>query len=188
MRLVGLDPGLRSFGAAKVEMVDHSPAVFKLVALEVWRTEKTDAVHRIRKADDTAERCRYLARKLLDFCADPDIVAICCEAVALPFVRMQTSVISALGRVRGLVDAVGEMHGIPVLEETPQGLKRIVTGDRTATKERMIEALIRQFPEAELMMPSQTTLHEHAADAGCSIIAGLQSDVVRAVLRAKGAA
>jgi Holliday junction resolvasome RuvABC endonuclease subunit len=184
VRLIGLDPGLASFGVAVVRL---EPVRAVVEAVRVIRTQPSAKKRRLRKSDDTADRCRQIFRELAPLVTG-DVVALCCEATALPFGRVQTSVVSALGRVRGLVDALAEMHGLPVLEEGPMVLKRLTTGSKSASKEEVRERLQVMFPELVTMWPPQQTLREHAGDAVAAVIAGLQSDVVLAARRAVMAA
>lgn len=182
VKIIGIDPGLANFGIAVFEVI---PPTF--VRVEVWRTKPDHKARRIRKADDTADRCRELGRQLLDL-VDERVIAIAVEAVALPHGKIQTSVVSALGRVRGLIDAVAELHRLPVLEETPQAVKRRLCGDRSASKDAVRQELERRYPRLSELWPPQKTLLEHAGDAAAVAHLALDSDVVQAAVRARGAA
>ena len=137
MRIIGCDPGLASFGLAVAVLEER----VRVERVEVLRTEASARARRIRKADDNSERARALARELLRVLDGQSVVAICVEAVALPFGRVQHSVVSNLGRVRGLLDALAEVYEVPIIEETPQALKRLITGRGDASKEEVRRAL-----------------------------------------------
>ena len=184
MRLLGIDPGFAALGLATVELL---PVGERVVQLQVLRTQPSTTKRHIRKADDNSDRAREFAR-LLHQAITPDVVALCVEATALPFGRCRSSVVSNLGRIRGVLDALAEVHGLPIIEETAQSLKLLATGDRTATKEVVQECLELRFPEVAALWPTQKTLVEHAGDALAAVLAGLQSDVVRAARRAGGMA
>jgi Holliday junction resolvasome RuvABC endonuclease subunit len=74
---------------------------------------------------------------------------------------------------------------LPIIEETAQTLKLLTAGKRDASKADVQAALEQRFPEVKNLWPTQKTLIEHAADALAAVIAGIESDVVRAALRAR---
>lgn len=106
----------------------------------------------------------------------------------MPFGRCRSSVVSALGRARGLVDALAEVHGLPVLEETPQRLKLAAGGRADLSKDDVRIALELRHPELSALWPEHWTLVEHAADACAAVEACRSADVVLATLRALGQA
>lgn len=165
LRLLGLDPGLASFGLAVAHVTDEQVRFVHVAVLT------TEPMRGERKTDSTASRCHYLATQLAWWLADQVPHVVCCEAIALPFGKVQTSVVSALGRVRGVVDALAAVRGIPVLESGPQALKRATVGTPSAAKADVKAALEGIYPELAALWPRLRTQHEHAADACASILA-----------------
>src|SRR5689334_895797 len=155
MKLIGIDSGLATFGVAVAEL---GPPGLVFTDVAVWTTKPAAKKRRLRKADDTAERCRELVAQLQALIVRHTPIALCVEAVALPFSRARSSVVSSLGRVRGIVDALAEVHGLPVLEETPQRLKVATAGVANATKEAVREALEATYPELRALWPAQASL------------------------------
>lgn len=185
VRVIGIDGGLANFGIAVAE-VGANGLVYSRV--EVWTTKPSAKKRRIRKADDTASRVRELAGQLHELIGAMRPVALAVEAVALPFGCARLSVISALGRARGIVDTLAEVHGLPVLEETAQHVKRETAGLANATKEAVRESLEATYPELRAMWPAQVGLIEHASDAAAVLHACRKADVVLAALKARSAA
>lgn len=188
MKLIGIDPGLASFAIAVANLKAWS---VEWESINIIRTEPDHKTRRIRVADDTADRCRAIYRGLQTYAIGPALespVAICIESTAMPFGKVRTSVVSALGRVRGLVDAFAEEYDCAVVEESPQALKKMLCGKRDASKDDVRRALEQRFPGIERLWPKQKTLIEHAADAAMTIVAGLESDVVKAACRAASGA
>jgi Holliday junction resolvasome RuvABC endonuclease subunit len=189
MKIIGIDPGLAACGIAVMRLKPFEPLLVRVV-----RTAKADNRRRLRQSDDLGDRLRSIADVLWEVVREhqSELVAICVEAKAIPFrggrMIVKPSVVSALGRVRGLVDAIGSFYQLPVLEETAQILKQLTTGDKSASKDDVKLALEKRWPELRAVWPPQKTLHEHAADAVAAAVAGEQSDVVRAALRVHGAA
>lgn len=185
LRLVGLDTGLAAFGYAEAEI---RPTGLVFVGVEVWRTKPSPARRRLRKCDDTADRVRFLAARLHEAIGVVRPVALCVEAVALPFGKSKASVISALGRSRGVVDALAEVHRLPVLEETAARLKQATAGTASASKVEVQTALEAAYPELRAMFAAVLpSMVEHCSDAAASIVACRNSDVVLAALRAREA-
>lgn len=182
MKLIGIDGGLAAFGVA---VADVSTAGLRFESVEVWTTKPATKKRRLRRADDTAERVRALAGRLHELIGATHPIALAVEAVALPFGRARLSVVSALGRVRGIVDVLAEVHRLAVLEETPQRLKAATTGVENASKADMRAALETTYPELLQLWPAQETLVEHAADAAAAIHSCRSADVVLAALRAR---
>lgn len=184
VRLVGIDGGLAAFGVAVAEVTATG---LRFQRLDVWCTKPANKKRGLRKCDDTSERTRTLAGNLHQLVIEQRPVALAVEAVALPFGRSRSSVISALGRVRGVVDTLGEVHRLAILEETPQRLKQAVTGKANATKDEVSAALEALYPELAALWPAQESLREHAADACAAVHACRQDNVVIASLRAREA-
>jgi len=187
MKLMGIDPGLAACGIA---IVDLSAAVPRVLSLHVARTEPSAKKRRLRSADDLGDRLRAIATVVHARLQEhPDLVAFCVESKAIPFrggrMLVKPSAISALGRVRGLLDAFAVERALPIIEETAQTLKLLTAGKRDASKVDVQAALELRFPEVKALWPTQKTLQEHAADALAAVVAGLESDVVRAALRAR---
>jgi len=187
MKLLGVDPGLAACGLAVVGL---EGAAARVLWLQVIRTAPSAKKRRLRSADDLGDRLRAIATVLHARLQEhPDLVAFCVEAKAIPFrggrMMVKPSAVSALGRVRGLLDAFAVERGLPIIEETAQTLKLLTAGRRDASKADVQAALELRFPEVKALWPTQKSLQEHAADALAAVVAGLESDVVRAALRAR---
>ena len=142
MKLMGIDPGLAACGIAIVEL-GGTPRV---LSLTVARTEPSAKKRRLRSADDLGDRLRAIATVLHARLQEhPDLVAFCVESKAIPFrggrMMVKPSVVSALGRVRGLLDAFAVDCALPIIEETAQTLKLLTTGRRDASKTDVQAAL-----------------------------------------------
>jgi Holliday junction resolvasome RuvABC endonuclease subunit len=76
----------------------------------------------------------------------------------------------------GVVVAVAQRHGLPLVQASPQEVKLALVGRKSAPKEEIVAEVERRWPELEL--PSQVTLQEHAADAVAVVLACLDSPVL----------
>lgn len=179
--LVGIDGGLANFGISRAEVLPDGKLRFH--GSDVWTSKPASKARRLRKADDEAERIAALTSYVHAVLVELRPVAVCIESKALPFGRCRSSVVSALGRVRGVVDALCHIAGIPVLEETPQRLKIATAGTASASKADVQTALVAMQPELSAMLP--VSGRDHAADSCAAIVACRSADVVLAALRAR---
>lgn len=178
-RVVGFDPGFASFGYAVAEL-DYSegyatPFVhWDPDAIGVWKTiNDRDFAS---AASDTARRTRELWRFINSLLEDrrPDLIAV--EAVAFPQGRVQHSVISNLGRARGLVDVAGLLFNAEVVELTPSAIRstlEVTEKGKAATQTR----LEKRWPNLSSLWGPRKADVEHVADAVA---------VAAAVLRRRG--
>lgn len=164
--IYGFDTSLAHFGYAVATDFDGP---LRFVACGVLAT-KPDAKAKS-KTDDNRRRFEGLANALLSLLkrhGPPR--TICVEATAMPFGKTTSTVLSALGRARGLVDVIAATVGLSANEYQAQTLKKAVTGDRFADKAAVIAGVTALYPElAPLLAQLNAANVEHAADAAASI-------------------
>lgn len=179
MNLLGIDPGMKRLGLA---VYDAQAKAFRHV--RVVQTERSDR-KTSRAASDGTTRARELARVLGTTLVEWDVRAICAEELCP--VRNA----SAFGKISiswGVVAALAEVAGLPILEIPPKDLKRRVAGNAGASKEEVQAAMEGRHPELAGMWPRGPRgggeLLEHAADAAGAAWCGSFDDVVIAMLAA----
>jgi len=122
------------------------------------------------KTADTQRRVEAIAVELRNLVARhgaPDVVAV--ESLVLGL-KSTRATISALGRVRGLVDALCAEHGLAAQEFSPQALKKATTGDTGADKGAVQVGLGHAHPELDALLSRlDASSVEHAADACAAI-------------------
>ena len=162
----GFDPSLAHFGYAVCRFREGVPF---FVALGVIVTAPEKGAKS--KTDDNRRRVEGIARELRALVTrhgKPDVIAV--EALALMHGRTTLTVISSLGRVRGLVDALAAEHGVSAREFQPQALKSAITGNRSAEKAEVERALARHYCDFDdLLSQVRPANREHAADAAAAI-------------------
>lgn len=168
--IFGFDPSLTHFGYAVA--LAHGPDIH-WSAMGVWVTQPWKGTPT--KTEDTRRRVEGLGEMLWGLVRRhgvPDVVAV--EALALPLGKTSLVTVSALGRVRGLVDALTSAHGLKAVEFQPMALKAAVTGERTAEKAAVELALVRRYPDIESLLTQISRANrEHAADAAAAVHAAL---------------
>ena len=170
LRVLSCDTGLATFGWALCEYVlaGALPAHVEVVLLDAGAlaTEPSAKKRKVRSVEDTARRLGEIAEVLRRPCLnDPSLPVrvLCVESLS----NVRNAGSSAkMGSAWGLVLGYALLRRIPILQATPQAVKLAATGQKKATKDEMIDAMIRLHPElAELLTGVPDTLHEHAADA-----------------------
>jgi len=183
--ILGLDPGLANCGLAAVELL---PDGEQIIALDVFRSEKSAKKANVLDASDTLRRARELARwlamwssHLLDLHYDVRLLAA--ERFSAP---RNASAAAKIGWAWGVIAALAEDLHIPVVQPSPQEVKRCVCGKRDASKEDVEAAMRVRFSRADdairnLEARIVASHREHAWDALAVVVASLDSDVVRAI-------
>lgn len=172
MIVVGLDSGLASFGWVVAEYREWTGGEGvrpRFLRGGVFATKPSKDV---RKGVDSSNRARHLFHELRETLRADWVDCIAVEALAFPIGRVQWSVISGLGRARGLVDALAVVMRADLYEATPQELKKALTGSPSASKADVEERLLMHHPElGPLLDGVGKTKREHLADACAAVIA-----------------
>ncbi len=183
--VLGIDPGFASLGWAIVRFeAGERPRVD---ALGLVRTAKSKKKPNVRVSSDNYRRSGELFRALYTIITAHYPDAVCMEGFSAP---PSSSVAAQLGRAFGVITSLTEMHRLPVVEVTPQGIKSFLTGSQSATKQAVIEAVSKRVDltlvavEDKARIPK--TKLEHPYDAIGAALAAETSDVMRAVLRVGG--
>lgn len=175
MIVLGIDSGFASCGLAAVEL---QPGGEKLLRTWVTRTEKSDKKLGVRSADDTARRAREIAAEIEVALTTYKPCAIAVESPSWP---RNAGVAAKMGVAFGVVFALAEWRGIPLVMASPQEVKKAMCGAKNASKDEIVLAVERRFPEVE--WPRLRSTWEHAADAIAVVVACLPSDALRMARR-----
>ena len=177
VRILGLDGGFACMGYGVIEL---SQASEKILDLGVIQTEKSDKKRAVRASDDNLRRARELAEHLELLMARYDIRAVACESMSFP---RSASVAQKLGIAWGVVATVVHLRRLPVVQASPQEVKKKLCGKRDASKEDVQHALALRFEDAfvERTRVMNKGVREHPADALAAVVACLDSDVIRAM-------
>jgi Holliday junction resolvasome RuvABC endonuclease subunit len=166
--IYGFDTSLAHFGYAVATDFDGP---LRFVAVGVLTTKPTPKDKRESKTDDNRRRFEGLANALFSLVARHGPArALCVEATAMPFGKTTSTTLAALGRARGLVDALAANLSLSAHEYQSQTLKKAVTGDRFADKSAVIAGVVRVYPELDALFAQLNAANrEHAADAAACV-------------------
>lgn len=193
LRVVGIDPALQNMGVvfAEVDLTQENYS-FKVVDMQLFQTEGervtkvvlgADGKKRTKKVKpktlrqnlDDLRRSRELAEGLAEACSKADIVI-----AEIPTGSQDARGCVSYGVCLGLLSTCS----VPFVEVMPREVKLSGTGIDTASKGEMIEAAIKEHPEADKFWLRRklkgemvlTENNEHLADAIFAIKAGLAKE------------
>lgn len=177
--ILGLDPGFANLGYAIVSASGTSVKAMGLIS-----TEKSNKKLNVRASDDNALRTREITRALVALKNYGNIVAICAECMSFP---RNSSAASKMSLAWGAIIAFAVLHAeIPIIQSSPQAIKKAVCGNKTASKEEVQSELRVRFSDEHL----DEHLHglppgswEHPFDALGSVIAGFESETLQLLRR-----
>lgn len=179
--VIGIDPGFANCGFVVVEL-GATKEFDRVIAGTVICTKKADKKRRVRAADDNVERGREIARHVLkvvrEFGANR-FIAICAESMSFP---RHSGNAAKMAMTWGIIQTVAEVHALPIMQASPQELKRAVTGNSMASKEEIIRKLSKTFGTVKLapfVEDLAESKWEHLFDALGSIVACYETDTFR---------
>lgn len=141
MRILGIDPGLRTTGYACVEL---APGADEPTLVEA-------GVLRLRAQEPVAARLRQLHEELAQLIAELRPQRMAVEQVFAHVVHVRTAIV--MGHGRGVVLLAAAMHEMELDEFAPAEIKKAVTGRGQASKQQMQRAVAQQFGLRELPEP-----------------------------------
>lgn len=168
-RVLGVDPGFANIGIVGMEFsasIDDARIVYSTLV----RTDKSDKKLRLRKNSDDQRRhglCFDAYMKALDQ-VKPLVVSL--EGVS--FVRNAATMCNIGGSWYGLFYLL-RSRKIYTVDYTPQELKLVATGRKSAAKKDMIDAVNRRWPSQIGWDSCPASKHEHVADAAVAAWAAI---------------
>jgi len=176
--VLGIDPGFASVGYALVEV---RPTDERLVRIGVIATKKVDAKRAVYAADDNFRRGREIAKALSELVAGNKVLAICAESMSFP---RNASAAAKVAMCWGVLAALSESQGIPLVQVSPQEVKKQTCGVTVASKLDVLKAVRTRYPTFDSLCTEAavTATHlEHPTDAVATVVASLNGDVLRLI-------
>ncbi len=196
--LLGVDPGLAHLGYGIVILErDQAPRIARTRTGEpimgLLATEKSAAKQNVGASDDNLRRARELVPTLMDLIHEtPDgvrktfidfegslrIRAICVEAMSYP---RSSTVSCKMGMSWGVLACLSEIFALPIVQASPQMIKKAVCGKKDASKPEIQLAVSRLYSIPPDLF--NATTREHPYDAVAVVHALLDTEVVRMARR-----
>jgi len=165
LRIAAFDPGFASFGfcvlTASPRPAGKPPAVDAERA-GVIRTEKASKKSNTFASDDIIQRAQTIRRALLEAAAGAHLMAA--ESLSYP---RNASTSAVMGVAFGVLASVAAEMSIPLINASPQAVKKALVGQISASKLEIEAAACARLPSlAEYLDDLPKGEREHASDAG----------------------
>jgi crossover junction endodeoxyribonuclease RuvC len=175
IRVLGVDPGLANMGVAAVELTSDGESICEV---SVFSTVKSTKKQNVNASSDTIRRARTLSLELANFFERhrPCVVAV--EAMSFP---RNASSAAKTAVSWGLLVSEVRRYNIPIVQASPQEMKRALCGKVSASKLEVQEVLKARHPDAfhDFVREYPKRQHEHGFDAVGAVVACLDSEVMR---------
>lgn len=165
--IAGFDPGLAKFGLVVTDY-DLNIVEFKCI--------KTQKGKRRLVAEDMFERGQNIAREIEDIFSKYNISLMCAEAMSYP---RASSAAAKMSLTWGILCDISERKKIPLIMDSPQNIKKTLTGVANASKDQVKKAV----EELGFALPKMNkTEYEHPTDALAAIISCRNTQIFRAII------
>ncbi len=177
IQVLGCDPSLRNWGLALGEL-DLITGEFSKLQFKVIRPQE-ETSKQVRKNSKDLEVAEILTTGILPWFNQAQVIF-----VETPVGSQSARAMASYGICVGILGALRAM-GKQIIEVTAIEVKMAIAQKRNATKDQMITAAIRLYPEASWPIykgkPAQTS--EHLADAIGTIHAGVKTPVFKNLMQ-----
>ncbi len=177
VHVVGVDPGLAHTGLVVARL---KPGGFEVVwendkpLLWCLETEKSNKKLAVRASDDNTRRAREMFKPLYQAMSYLEPKVIVAEAMSFP---RNSSASHKLGISWGIIVTMSCFFELPIVQVSPQQIKKAVCGKRDASKEEIQNALSAKHKiPLELFTKDR---REHPFDAIGALEASMDSEVIR---------
>ncbi len=173
--LLGIDPGFSKFGVAAVEL----GATDRLLWAMTLTTEASPKKRAVLASDDNVRRARELTCGLQKLVALHKPEALCVESQSWP---RNAGSSAKVGIAWGVIVAVAVAYSVPIVQASPQQVKKALTGKRNASKEE-VQRGVEAYFGGLIDWPTRKEDVEHAADAAAAVIACMPSETIQMARR-----
>lgn len=180
--VLGVDPGFASFGYAVVRLTQTAEVV---TAVNVIRTQRSDKKRNIKAADDNFRRGQEIAAELYNAVKRFKPRVLTAEAASWP---RNASATAKVAMSWGILITLCHQFQLPMVQASPQEIKKTLCGNKSATKESVRRALEDRYPGQfdsfkdsypAKRPPKPNGQWEHGFDAVGSVVACLDTSVLR---------
>lgn len=175
--LLGVDPGLANMGWSVLQLL---PDMEVLIDCGVRRTEKSNAKRKVLASDDNLRRAREMAAELDQVFNRFPISVVCAESMSFP---RNSSAAAKMAMCWGSLATFVQLRNLPIVQSSPQEVKKVLCGNKSASKEEIGAAVRNRYGNAEKLLEAVTpSVREHAYDSVAAVVATLEnSEVIRAL-------
>lgn len=175
--VVGFDPSLRNWGIAE-SFLDLQTGYLDTPVLSLVQPKDMEG-KQVRQNSSDIFLAEQLAGPIFEVAKKAKVIF-----VEVPVGSQSARAMASYGICLGILGAVKALE-IPLIEVTPAEVKKCFTGDKLASKEKMIAKAVQLYPDANFPMHRKeiSGKAEHVADAIAAIHAGVQTSVFQNLMR-----
>ncbi len=169
LKVLGMDPSLRNWGLVAALMDLRKDGSFQLHTLRHTVVQPKDLPGKqVRQNSKDVDLARQLFTAVLPSAKAADLIF-----VEVPTGSQNSRGMASYAVCAGLLGCL-ESLGISFIQVTPLENKKVFTGDKTASKDTMIQEALRRHPDINFPMHAGKVAGkaEHIADALAAIYAG----------------
>ena len=180
--VLGVDPGFASFGFGIMQLLSSSEVVR---TVDVIRTQKSAKKKGVKAADDNFHRGQAISAVLHETVKEWQPVAIAAEAASWP---RNAGATAKVAMSWGILIDLCHVYQLPMVQGSPQEIKKALCNDKSASKEDVRRALEALYPDEfepfkarypAKKPPRPNGQWEHGFDAIGAVVTCLDSDVIR---------
>lgn len=184
LKIIGLDPSLSNFGIAKatLDLETMEVTVNDLIVIQTDPEKDKKMRKVVRKNSEDLERAKLLHKGAMDA-----IEGHWMAFAEVPVGSQSSRAMASYGVCIGVLAAVA--RSMPMIQVTPIEVKMAGFGTKTATKDEMICAMMRKYPDAPWPTKNVKGVEtpiagkcEHMADALGAIEAGMATEEFRQMI------
>jgi crossover junction endodeoxyribonuclease RuvC len=162
MYILAVDPGFAKFGYSIIS-IGKTADEDKPVRMRVLTTKKSNKKANRLAAEDNIVRAQYIAQSLLDIRKRYDYKVICAETMSYP---RSSSAAAKMSYGWGVLVCLSTLYDIPILQNSPQEIKKSLCGKNNASKQEIQDKLNQVFSRCDwLSRKICRTDKEHCYDA-----------------------
>lgn len=180
--ILGCDPGFASFGFSVARLLREAE---EFVETDVIRTEKSVKKLNVKAADDNFRRGQIIAARLDEVVKKYEPLAVTAEAASWP---RNAGATAKVALAWGVLIYLCYQYRLPMVQASPQEIKKTLCDDKTASKEDIRRAIEARYPDQfnefkhrfqAKKPPNPNGQWEHGFDAAGSVVTCLDTDVLR---------
>lgn len=178
IRIVGIDISLRNLGAS---LCEYDCETNKLTVLGTNTMSPSDiSGKQVRQNSKDIRYALQHATALRKVAAKADLIC-----VEVPTGSQTARASASYGICIGVIGSLKEYSDIPMIEVTPDAVKKIATGRSSATKQEIIDWVLKMNPETNFskhLGKISVTKAEHQADSIAAIYAAMDSETFKTMV------
>lgn len=179
--VLGLDPGFANMGWAEM-CWDRGRGHWSVARLGVLQTGRSSKKLRLLQCEDEMRRADELSESLLEVSGYTQAVVVE-SRISMPGSKRGSHSSATTGIPYGIVAMLRAVRKVPLVQVTPQQIKKTLCGKTSASKADVQWAVESAVHCVSMVERTAASKRHHVYDAIAAVLAADGSDVMRAIKR-----